>query len=108
MVDSTQQLVRKPQITSVSMPLSTSSFSRELLGNASRPRLPTMRMSPSAGFISAQKSAFHVPSVNRLSLAQPARMPRPLFGLLLAPALASASAKALNVGFGGAGSFAAH
>merc|ERR1719240_1591107 len=86
-VDSTQQLVRKPHSTTVSMPRATSSASRVVLGKASRPFLPLTTTSPSAGDICSQKAAFHVPSVKRLSLAQPARIPRPLLGLSDASAL---------------------
>mmetsp|Transcript_37514 Transcript_37514/g.85120 ORF Transcript_37514/g.85120 Transcript_37514/m.85120 type:complete len:259 (+) Transcript_37514:478-1254(+) len=80
-VDSTQQLVRKPARTTVSMPFAFSCASRSVPGNASRPFLPVTKRSPSLGVISLQNSAFHVPAVNSLSFAQPARIPSALFGL---------------------------
>mmetsp|Transcript_14756 Transcript_14756/g.29872 ORF Transcript_14756/g.29872 Transcript_14756/m.29872 type:complete len:201 (+) Transcript_14756:161-763(+) len=80
-VDSTQQFVRKPISTTVSAPASLSSLSRFVFGKASSPFLPIKILSPAAGCMAVQNSEFHVPSVKRLSLAQPARMPRPLFGL---------------------------
>mmetsp|Transcript_61790 Transcript_61790/g.113798 ORF Transcript_61790/g.113798 Transcript_61790/m.113798 type:complete len:260 (+) Transcript_61790:216-995(+) len=81
MVDSTQQFVRKPQMATVSMPFFLSSSCKSVPGNASKPFLPFTIKSPSAGFMASANSAFHVPSVNSLSLAQPWRMPRFLFGL---------------------------
>mmetsp|Transcript_82249 Transcript_82249/g.150509 ORF Transcript_82249/g.150509 Transcript_82249/m.150509 type:complete len:248 (-) Transcript_82249:17-760(-) len=80
-VDSTQQLVRKPHKAKVWMPFFTSSASKSVPGNASKPFLPCTMRSPSTGFMAAQNSEFHVPSVKSLSFAQPARMPKFLFGL---------------------------
>mmetsp|Transcript_2695 Transcript_2695/g.5610 ORF Transcript_2695/g.5610 Transcript_2695/m.5610 type:complete len:230 (+) Transcript_2695:16-705(+) len=86
-VDSTQQLVRKPQMATVSMPYRLSSASSVVSGNASSPFLFFTTTSPVCGFIPSQKSPFHVFSVNSESLAHPARMPRSLLGLSLASAL---------------------
>merc|ERR1719231_1759011 len=80
-VDSTQQLVRKPHSVTVSMPSLTRVASRSVFGNASRPFFPETTKSPSMGFIASQNCAFQVPSVKSLSLAHPARMPRALLGL---------------------------
>merc|ERR1719231_2016893 len=80
-VDSTQQLVRKPHRASVETPSAMRRASRSVLGNASSPFLPVTTKSPSLGAIASQNSAFHVPAVNSLSLAQPARIPSALFGL---------------------------
>mmetsp|Transcript_163315 Transcript_163315/g.313693 ORF Transcript_163315/g.313693 Transcript_163315/m.313693 type:complete len:307 (-) Transcript_163315:357-1277(-) len=80
-VDSTQQFVRKPQRTTVSMPFLSNNCSKSFPGNASKPFLPCTIRSPSSGFMASAYSAFQVPSVKSLSLAQPARMPRFLFGL---------------------------
>mmetsp|Transcript_118501 Transcript_118501/g.209439 ORF Transcript_118501/g.209439 Transcript_118501/m.209439 type:complete len:257 (-) Transcript_118501:7-777(-) len=80
-VDSTQQLVRKPHKATVSIPFVASSCSKSVPGNASKPFLFFTMRSPSTGFMASQNSEFHVPSVKSLSFAQPARMPKFLFGL---------------------------
>merc|ERR1719198_1873951 len=66
MVDSTQQLVRKPQSTSVSMPLALSSASSVVFGKASRPFLPTMTTSSASGAIASQNLAFHASAANEM------------------------------------------
>merc|ERR1712151_1306814 len=80
-VDSTQQLVRKPPRVRVSMPWALSCASKSVPGNASKPFLPATTTSHDLGFITSQISAFQVPVANSESLQHPARIPRPLFGL---------------------------
>src|SRR6185437_3125916 len=64
MVDSTQQLVRKPPSMTVSISRLRRMKSRLVVANVSRPRLPSTTMSDSAGAISSQISAPQVPLVD--------------------------------------------
>mmetsp|Transcript_24393 Transcript_24393/g.68517 ORF Transcript_24393/g.68517 Transcript_24393/m.68517 type:complete len:242 (-) Transcript_24393:14-739(-) len=81
MVDSTQQLVRKPPRATVVMLSFLRISSRSVSGNASRPLFPETTRSDPFGFISSQISAFHEPAVKSFPSAQPFRIPRFLFGL---------------------------
>src|SRR6476469_7896223 len=75
MVDSTQQFVRNPAKAIVSMPLDRRMKSRLVDANASRPRLPSMTMSPSAGLTSSTNAAPQLSLTNELDSTTPARMP---------------------------------
>merc|ERR1719181_2506783 len=70
-VDSTQQFVKKPQRTTVSILCALSCASRSVPGNASRPFLPLMTTSPAAGAISLTNSEFHVSLRNSFPSKQP-------------------------------------
>ena len=80
MVDSTQQLVRKPPRTTVSTSRLRRMKSRLVVANVSSPRLPSTTMSASAGAICSQISAPQVPFTNAFESITPFRMPYTLSG----------------------------
>src|SRR6476620_5675935 len=75
MVDSTQQLVRNPPRAMVVMPLLRRMKSRFVLAKVSRPRLPSMTMSPSAGASSSMMAAPQVPLTNTPPSTTPLSIP---------------------------------
>mmetsp|Transcript_22978 Transcript_22978/g.67701 ORF Transcript_22978/g.67701 Transcript_22978/m.67701 type:complete len:278 (-) Transcript_22978:1353-2186(-) len=89
MVDSTQQLVSRPPITTVSMPCSRSRASRSVPGKESRPRLPLTTTSPGEGVIIGWKSAAQVKARKSCPSWHPLRMPSLALGLSLPSAFSN-------------------